>query len=128
MGARRAARLAMTAYVYILTNRHHTTLYVGVTSHLCRRTKQHLDKFFPKSFSARYNVNKLVYYEVFDSIVDAIKREKQLKAGSRKQKLKLINNFNPAWKDLFPSLPATGEHTGRAKRAARLALINALIN
>lgn len=88
-------------FVYILTNRHHTTLYVGVTSTLYARTKKHRDKFFPKSFSARYNVDRLVYYEVFDWIGDAIVREKQLKAGPRKKKLELIEKYNPEWKDLF---------------------------
>ena len=88
-------------FVYILTNKHNTTLYVGVTSTLYSRIIQHQTKTFPKSFTARYNVSKLVYYEVFDSIVEAIDREKQLKAGSRKQKIALINKFNPEWKDLF---------------------------
>jgi putative endonuclease len=88
-------------FVYIITNAHHTTLYVGVTSNVYNRTVQHRDKIFPKSFSARYNLSKLVYYEIFDSIVDAIAREKQLKAGSRKKKEDLINKFNPEWKDLF---------------------------
>ena len=62
---------------------------------------QHRTKTFPKSFTARYNLYKLVYYEVSDSIVEAIDREKQLKAGSRKQKIALINKFNPQWEDLF---------------------------
>ena len=88
-------------FVYIITNAHHTTLYVGVTSNLFNRTVEHRDKVFPKSFSARYNLNKLVYYEIFDSIIDAIAREKQLKAGSRKKKEILINKLNPEWKDLF---------------------------
>lgn len=73
-------------FVYILTNKHNTTLYVGVLSNLYSLMVKHIEKFYPKSFTARYNLNKLVYYEAFDSIVDAIAREKQLKAGSRKQK------------------------------------------
>lgn len=93
-------------FVYIITNAHHTTLYVGVTSNLFNRINQHRDKHFPKSFSARYNLNKLVYYETFDSIVDAIAREKQLKAGSRKKKEALVNKLNPAWSDLFDTLKA----------------------
>lgn len=88
-------------YVYILTNKHNTTLYVGVTSELYTRCVKHRDKFYPKSFSARYNINKLVHYEVFQSMFDAIIREKQLKAGSRKQKVTLIDKFNPGWRDLF---------------------------
>lgn len=91
-------------FVYILTNTHNTTLYVGVTSALFSRAVEHRDKIFPKSFSAKYNLIKLVYYEVFDSIVDAIAREKQLKAGSRKRKVKLISNYNPQWNDLFEKL------------------------
>ena len=88
-------------FVYILTNKYNTTLYVGVTSALYSRVAEHRDKIFPKSFSAKYNLTKLVYYEVFDSIEDAIAREKQLKAGSRKQKVTLINKYNPQWNDLF---------------------------
>ena len=91
-------------FVYIITNKHHTTLYVGVTSNLRARIVKHIEKSFPNSFTARYNVNKLVYYEVFDSIVDAIAREKQLKAGPRKQKEGLVNKFNPEWNDLFPMI------------------------
>jgi len=91
-------------FVYILTNKHNTTLYVGVTSNLTGRIVKHRDKVFPKSFSARYNLNKLVYYEIFHSIVDAIAREKQLKAGPRKQKEALINKSNPEWNDLFHAI------------------------
>jgi putative endonuclease len=71
---------------------------------LFTRTIEHREKRYSKSFSARYNLNKLVCYEVFDSIIDAIAREKQLKAGSRKQKENLINQLNPDWKDLFETL------------------------
>ena len=87
--------------VYIITNNNHTTLYVGVTSNLFARITQHKEKKYPKSFSARYNLCKLVYYEAHGSIVEAIQREKQLKAGSRKKKLDLINAINPEWNDLF---------------------------
>ena len=87
--------------IYIITNQHHTTLYTGVTSDLPGRIRQHKEKKYPKSFSARYNVNKLVYYEVFHSIMEAILREKQIKAGSRAAKEKLINQLNPQWNDLF---------------------------
>ena len=95
-------------FVYILTNKHNTTLYVGVTSDLFTRTTRHREKLFPKSFSARYNLNKLVYFEVFDSIIDAIAREKNLKAGSRKAKVGLINKYNPEWKDLFDMIADEG--------------------
>ena len=97
-----------SGFVYMLTNRHHTTIYVGVTSHLYLRTKAHRDKLFPKSFSARYNLSKLVYYEVYDLMTDAIAREKALKGGSRKKKEDLINKFNPEWSDLFDTLFAEG--------------------
>ncbi|MCB0807158.1 MAG: GIY-YIG nuclease family protein [Bacteroidales bacterium] len=88
-------------YVYILTNKHHNVLYTGVSSRLRSRVWDHKNKVNPKSFTARYNVNKLVYYEFHLTILEAISREKQIKAGSRKKKLDLINQFNPEWRDLF---------------------------
>lgn len=91
-------------FVYILTNKKHTTLYVGVTSHIVQRINQHRDKVFPHSFSAKYNLNKIVYYEVFQDIGDAIGREKQLKAGSRQKKLDLIHSANPEWNDLYDEI------------------------
>ena len=87
--------------VYIITNTGHTTLYVGVTSNLVGRITQHRNKAYPRSFSARYNLSKLVYYELFHSIKEAIAREKQIKAGSRADKEALINSMNPEWRDLF---------------------------
>ena len=90
----------MTGYVYILTNDNNTVLYTGVTSDLEERVKEHKEKFHPGSFTAKYNIRKLVYYERFDSIGQAIKREKQIKAGSRKRKLDLIARRNPEWRDL----------------------------
>lgn len=91
-------------YVYILTNKNNTTLYIGVTANLKQRITQHKEKHNKKSFSARYNLNKLVYYEVFQEIGDAIAREKQLKAGSRAKKIVLIDGVNPEWLDLFKEL------------------------
>ena len=91
-------------FIYILTNKNHTTLYVGVTSHIVQRINQHRDKYFPKSFSAKYNLDKLVYYEAFQEIGDAIGREKQIKGGSRQKKLDLINSKNPEWKDLYDEI------------------------
>jgi putative endonuclease len=88
-------------YIYIVTNYTNTTLYVGVTSDLHQRIKQHKNKTYPNSFTAKYNLNKLVYFEQFQMIGDAIGREKQLKAGSRLAKTLLIENLNPEWKDLF---------------------------
>ena len=86
--------------VYLITNKNNTALYTGVTSNLERRVFQHKTKAYPKSFTARYNCNKLVYFEMFSNINDAITREKQLKKGNRKRKDDLVNIENPDWKDL----------------------------
>ena len=93
-----------SGFVYIITNKNNTTLYVGVTSNLHERIVKHREKRYRNSFSARYNLDKLVYYEQFDKIGDAIGREKQLKAGSRIMKLQLIESVNPDWEDLFDRL------------------------
>ncbi len=87
--------------VYIMANVNHTTLYVGVTSDLYSRVVDHKEGRYPNSFTYRYNVTKLVYYESFYSIEEAIDREKQLKAGRRSKKEILIHVMNPEWKDLF---------------------------
>ncbi len=92
-------------YIYIVTNKNHTTLYTGVTSWLKKRVQEHKDKKYPGSFTARYNLDKLVYYEGFHRIEDAIFREKQIKAGSRKKKEELVNTMNPEWKELFDECP-----------------------
>ena len=86
-------------YVYILTNKSNTVLYVGVTSDIQGRTWDHKNKTF-KGFSATYGCNKLVYYEEYQWIQDAIAREKLLKAGSRQKKVDLVNSVNPLWNDL----------------------------
>jgi putative endonuclease len=86
--------------VYILTNRNRTTLYTGVTSDLVSRLIQHQEKYYPLSFSARYNLTMLIYYESFYSIEEAIDREKYIKGKSRKWKDDLIAGFNPTWRDL----------------------------
>ena len=90
-----------TYFTYIMTNQLNTVLYTGVTSELENRCVQHRNKNYPDGFTARYNVNKLVYYERFGNINDAIAREKQIKAGSRKKKIELIEKDNPKWNDLF---------------------------
>ena len=90
-------------YVYILFNRRNGTLYTGVTSHLIKRVHEHKNKTF-KGFTSDYGVDKLGYYEVYNGIIPAIEREKQLKAGSRKKKVALIEGMNPDWKDLFDSI------------------------
>ena len=88
------------AWIYIMTNKNNTTLYVGVTTNIYMRVKEHKSSDNLKSFTARYKLFKLVYYEGFDSIVDAIAREKFLKKEIRKYKIDLINQFNPLWSDL----------------------------
>ena len=87
-------------FVYILTNKHHTTLYTGVTSNIVSRLIKHKEKQYPRSFTSRYNLFKLVYYRLFDSIVTAIAEEKRIKGGSRKQKIELIESINPTWRDM----------------------------
>jgi len=89
--------------VYILTNSRNTVLYVGVSSNLVKRIWDHKHKSY-FGFTSRYNVDKLVYYEFFDDVINAIIREKQLKAGSRQKKIDLINKFNPEWKDLYSKI------------------------
>ena len=91
-------------YIYIMTNQRNTTLYIGVTSNLVRRVYEHKNKQDKKSFTARYNLNKIVYYEHFNDPYPAIEREKQLKPGNRKQKVDLINGMNPEWQDLYEEL------------------------
>ncbi len=90
--------------VYIMTNQHHTVLYIGVTSDLIGRVYEHKQKVYPNSFTAKYNCNKLVYYNGFMTITEAINEEKRLKGGSRKNKIDLINAMNPEWRDLYDSL------------------------
>lgn len=91
-------------FVYIITNKNNTVLYIGVTSNLPNRISKHIEKHYPDSFSAKYNVTKLVYYEQFEMIGDAIGREKQIKAGSRTKKVALINSINPDWNDLYEEI------------------------
>ena len=86
-----------------MTNKRHSVLYTGVTSDLLRRVSEHKQKLM-EGFTKKYNITKLVYYEAFRSIVDAIQREKQIKAGSRKKKLALISSLNPEWRDLAEEL------------------------
>ncbi|MBP6698974.1 MAG: GIY-YIG nuclease family protein [Flavobacteriales bacterium] len=100
VGSRHGTRRA----VYILTNKRNGTLYVGVTSDLLDRVSQHRSGWDPGSFTARYDLRILVYFEPFDDIEEAIAREKQLKGGSRKQKVALIESMNPQWRDLFAEL------------------------
>ncbi len=87
-------------YIYIMTNKNNTVLYVGVTSDIKNRVYEHKNRTYPSAFTKRYNLIKLVYYEGHESIEEAINREKQLKAGSRQNKILLINALNPEWNDL----------------------------
>ena len=87
-------------YVYILTNVKNTVLYTGVTNNLGRRIVEHKAKLNPMCFTAKYNVDRLVYYEAITDIEVAIAREKQIKAGSRAKKIKLVEKNNPEWRDL----------------------------
>jgi len=78
-------------------------LYTGITNNLVKRIYQHKNKIV-SSFSSKYNINKLVYYEVFQDVNDTIKREKQIKAGSRKKKLELVKKMNPYFEDLYKTI------------------------
>lgn len=89
--------------VYIITNSRNTVLYTWVTGSLVARIYHHRHKSV-SSFSSKYNLEKLIYYEIYEDISLAIKREKQIKAGSRKKKIDLINKFNQGWKDLYSSI------------------------
>ena len=90
-------------YVYILTTKWNTTLYAGITNDLRRRIDEHKEGLLP-GFTSRYNVQKLVYDQVFPSPQSAIEYEKQLKSWPRKRKLKLIEGFNANWKDLYEEI------------------------
>jgi len=91
-------------YVYVLASKRNGTLYTGVTNNLLNRNFQHKIKLNKKSFTAKYNVNRLVYYEVYTDIRDALTREKQLKNWKRQWKIELIEGHNPIWRDLFDDL------------------------
>lgn len=92
----------MNYYVYILTNKTNKVLYTGITNNLLRRIYEHKNKLI-KGFTEKYNVNKLVYFEEFNNINDAIAAEKKIKGWLRIKKIKLIENKNPLWEDLDPS-------------------------
>jgi len=90
--------------VYIMTNKRHTVLYVGVTSNLITRAWEHKNKVYLNSFTAKYHCEKLVYYCPYSRIEEAIAAEKMLKAGKRIAKIKLIEGLNPEWIDLYDQL------------------------
>jgi putative endonuclease len=87
-------------YVYILCSKRNGTLYIGVTSNLNRRVQEHKAKLIP-GFTAKYSVTRIVYFEVFDSALGAIRREKRLKEWARAWKIRLIEKSNPEWRDLL---------------------------
>ena len=95
--------MARQFFVYILTNKTNTVLYTGVTNNLKRRAYEHRENL-KSSFTSRYKVAKLVYYEVCGDSYNAITREKQIKAGSRQKKIDLIDSMNPAWDDLYDEI------------------------
>ncbi|MFA6594538.1 MAG: GIY-YIG nuclease family protein [Candidatus Buchananbacteria bacterium] len=91
------------SYVYILASQKNGTLYIGVTNNLLKRVWEHKNKFI-NGFTEKYNVDKLVYYEVFESISEAILKEKQLKNWNRQWKIRIIQEMNPDWKDLYKEM------------------------
>ena len=97
----------MSAYIYMMTNKKDGTLYVGVANDLIRRIYEHKEAS-TESFTKKYNLKSLVYFEVFDAIEEAIKREKQLKNWKREWKMALIEKENEDWKDLYDGLVENG--------------------
>lgn len=95
-----------TMYVYIMTNKNNTTLYVGMTNDLVRRIWEHKNNVL-KGFTAQYDLHKLVYFEVYEDELSAIEREKYLKKCYRKTKNKLVTEQNPQWNDLYDMLVTT---------------------
>jgi putative endonuclease len=93
----------MSYYVYLLASRKHGTLYLGVTNDIVRRVYEHRTKA-ADGFTARYGVDKLVWFEFYDDAISAIAREKELKKGRRDWKIRLIEEQNPGWVDLYPGI------------------------
>jgi putative endonuclease len=91
------------SFTYIITNKKHGTLYTGVTTDLVARIYQHKNKLV-KGFSSKYNLDKLVYYEIFDDVSEAILREKKIKRFLREEKVRLIEAVNPQWIDLYKKI------------------------
>ena len=94
----------MQYYVYILATNDNKVIYTGVTNHLIRRVYEHKNSLDPKSFTSRYHIHKLVYFECTNDVTSAIAREKQIKGWNRNYKNKLIENKNPLWEDLYDSI------------------------
>ena len=94
----------MTYYVYILSNSTNSTVYTGVTKDLAKRVYEHKHHADPNSFTAKYDITKLVYYESTSDVNAAIEREKQIKGWNRKRKNKLVESKNPSWAELYDSI------------------------
>ncbi|MFC1939191.1 GIY-YIG nuclease family protein, partial [Chloroflexota bacterium] len=90
-------------YIYLMTNKINNVIYTGITNDLKRRVYEHKEKL-AEGFTKKYNVSKLVYYEVFEDVENAILREKQIKGGSRQKKVELISSMNKEWRDLYREL------------------------
>jgi putative endonuclease len=95
--------MAKESYVYVMTNQAHRVLYTGVTGNLVKRVRKHKEGICG-GFTKKYNVNRLVYFEVLGHIREAVAREKQIKKGSRRKKIDLIKETNPEWRDLYEDL------------------------
>lgn len=106
----------LQGYIYMLTNKYNNVLYIGVTRHLLRRIAEH-KLHVNKGFSDTYKTEKLVYYEQYDRLDAAVQREKQLKKWRREWKDKLINDFNPEWKDLSEAIGLDAEYIRAVKDA-----------
>ncbi len=107
--------------VYIVASKRHGTLYTGVTSNLPRRAFEHREGLL-KGFLKKYGCKILVYYELHETMIDAIAREKQIKGGSRTKKLALIESLNPDWKDLYDTAHLSGPNPVVIERSEAIAL------
>ena len=97
-------RWIMAYYVYMMTNQYRNVLYTGVTNDLVRRVYEHRNHLIKDSFTARYHITKLVYFEVTEDVKSALEREKQIKSWKRARKDALVESQNPTWEDQYPSI------------------------
>ena len=97
-------RWIMAYYVYMMTNQYRNVLYIGVTNDLIRRVYEHRNHLIKDSFTARYHVTKLVYFEATEDVRSALEREKQIKSWKRSRKDALVESQNPTWEDQYPSI------------------------
>ena len=101
--SRETTQINRQYYIYLMTNKRNTVVYTGVTNDLKRRVFEHKEKL-AEGFTKKYNIIKLVYYEVFEDVENAILREKQIKGGSRQKKIELVDSMNKEWRDLYEEL------------------------